>query len=142
MEISEVRRRLRAAIDRARQEASARRERSDTAARDYERFLADRAVPTLQALASALTAEGRRFEVFTPAGSVRLASAHSNDDFIELTLDSAQDPPVVVGRTNRGRGRRMVTSERPVREGIAVGDLTDEDVLDFVLEEIGPFVER
>ena len=48
----------------------------------------------------------------------------------------------MVGRVSRGRGRRQVSSERPVREGVAVADLTDADVLDFVLAEIGPFVER
>jgi hypothetical protein len=142
MEIAEVRRRLRAAIDRARQDAVARRERSDEAAREYDRFLTERAVPTLQTLAAALTAEGHRFKVFTPAGSVRLASDHAGDDYIELTLDATHDPPVVLGRVNRGRGRRVITIERPVRERTAVVDLTDEDVLDFALSEIGPFVER
>ena len=87
-----------------------------------------------------LTAEGRRFTVFTPAGSVRLASDASGEDFIELSLDASQDPPRVLGRTSRGRGRRMVTTERPLDP--AVADLTDEDVLEFLLSEIVPFVGR
>jgi hypothetical protein len=142
MDVPEVRRRLRAAIDRARQDAAARRERSDAAAHEFERFLNERAVPVLQVLAAALVAEGRRFKVFTPAGSVRLASDHSKDDFVELSLDTSQDPPVVVGKVSRGRGRRQVAFERPIRDGVAVADLTDEDVLDFVLSEIASNFER
>src|SRR5512145_2808138 len=105
MEVSGVRRRLRAAIERARREAQARRERSDVAAREFDRFLNERAGPILQVLAAALVAEGYRFKVFTPADSVRLASEGSGDDYIELSLDSEQDPPIVVGKVSRGRGR-------------------------------------
>lgn len=142
MEVSEVRRRLRAAIEQARHQAAARRERSDAAARDYEQFLTDRAIPVFQTLAAALTAEGHRFKVFTPAGSVRLSAEHSPHDFIELSLDTSVDQPVLVVRTNRGRGRRQVSSERAVRDASTLPDLTDEDVLDVVLSEIEPFVER
>ena len=142
MDTPEVRRRLRAAIERAKREAAGRRDRSDTAARAYAQFLNERAVPILRTLATALAAEGHRFQVFTPADSVRLASEGSNEDYIELVLDTAQDPPQVVGRVSRGRGRRQITSERAVREGVPVPDLTEEDVLDFVLSEIAPFVER
>ena len=142
MDISEVRRRLRGAIEGARRDAAARRERSDAAHREYETFLAERATPTFRQLASALAGEGHRFKMFTPADSVRLVSERSSDDFIELALDSTSDPPRVVGRASRGRGRRNVTSERPVRDGAAVADLTDEDVLEFLLAEIAPLVER
>jgi hypothetical protein len=142
MDISEVRRRLRGAIEEARREAVARRERSDAAHRDYEVFLADCATPTFRQLALALGGEGHRFEMATPADSVRLVSERSSDDYIELGLDATQDPPRVVGRTSRGRGRRNVTSERPVREGAAVADLTAEDVLEFLVAEIAPLVER
>lgn len=142
MEVSEVRRRLRAAIEQARRQAAARRERSDAAARDYERFLADRAIPVFQTLAAALTAEGHRFKVFTPAGSVRLSDEHSPQDFIELALDTSADPPVLVVRASRGRGRRQISSERAVRDASRIPELTDEDVLDVVLSEIEPFVER
>ena len=48
----------------------------------------------------------------------------------------------MVGRTSRGRGRRMVSSERPVRERTAVAELNEEDVLAFLLTEIIPFVSR
>ncbi len=142
MDIPEIRRRLRAAIERARREAAERRARSETAAHDYDEFLEQRAVPVFQTFASALAGEGLRFKVFTPAESVRLAAEGAKDDFIELALDTAADPPEVIGRVSRGRGRRMVTSEAPVREGTAVAGLTEEDVLGFLLREILPFVER
>ena len=142
MEIPEVRRRLRAVIDQARRDASARRERTDAAARAYAEFLAQRAVPTLHTFAAALVAEGYRFKVFTPADSVKLASESGGEDFIEIVLDSTDDPPRVTGHTSRSRGRRSTSSERPVRAGAGPSDLTEEDVLDFLVEEIAAFVER
>jgi len=142
MDTPEVRRRLRTVIEQARRGAAARRERADAAARDYETFLRDRAVPTFHTFAAALVAEGLRFKVFTPAGSVRLASEGAGEDFIEITLDPALDPPRPVGHTSRGRGRRSLVTERPIRPGTATADLTAEDVLEFLVEEITPFVER
>ena len=142
MEISEVRRRLRAAIEKARRESAERRARVDAAARDYETFLAERAAPVFHQVAAALTAEGQKFKVFTPASSIRLAAERSPDEFIELSLDDSSDPPAVVGRTTRGRGRRTVSSERAIRDDAAIGDLTDEDVLAFLLEEIPRLIER
>ena len=142
MDIPELRRRLRAAMEHARREAAARRERSDAAAREYEQFLTGRAVPAVQALASALSGEGFRFGVASPAGSVRLSAERSAEDFIELELDSSVDPPAVIGRSSRGRGRRAVTSERQIGRGTGIAGLTEEDVLEYLLEEIVPFVER
>jgi hypothetical protein len=140
IETSEVRRRLRSAIEQARSNSAARRERSDLAARDYEKFLATVAVPVVQQFANVLSAEGHHFHVGTPAASVRLTSAGSSEDYIEIVLDTSEDPPEVVGRTSRGRGRRMISSERPVRERTAVAELNEEDVLAFLLAEVVPFV--
>ena len=142
MEVSEVRRRLRAAIEKARQAAAERRARNDAAARDYDVFLAERATPIFHQLDAALAAEGRAFKVFTPAGSIRLATERSPEEFIELVLDDSSDPPAVVGRTTRGRGRRMISTERALGSGAPVADLTEEDVLAFLLEEIVPLVEK
>ena len=71
---------------------------------------------------------------------MRLSSENALESFIELVLDSTDDPPVVLGRTNVGRGRRALTRERPLRKDIA--SLTHDDVVDFVLDEIAPFVDR
>ena len=127
-------------MEQARSNAAARRERSDAAARDYEQFLATIAVPVVQQFANVLSAEGHHFHVATPAGSIRLTSASSSEDYVEMLLDTSQDPPEVIGRTSRGRGRRLVASERPVRDQTAVSELNEEDVLAFLLTEIVPFV--
>ena len=141
MEVSEVRRRLLAALEKARQGAADKRVRTDAAAREYEAFLSQRAVPIFRQLAAALTPQGHLFKVFTPVASVRLASERSPEEFIELVLDDTSDPPTVVGRTSRGRGRRVI-SERALQGGAPVADLTEEDVLTFLLEEIVALVER
>jgi hypothetical protein len=142
MEISEVRRRLLTAVEKARRAADERRVRTDTAARDYQIFLDQRAVPVFHQLAGALKAEKHFFKVFTPASSVRLASDRSPEEFIELSLDDTSDPPAVLGRTSRGRGRRITTSERALGTGAPIADLTEEDVLTFLLEEITSLIER
>ena len=142
MDVSEVRRRLRAAIESARRHAQERRARSDQAAREYAELLATRAAPVFQTVASALVAEGYRFKVFTPADSIRLAAESSADDFVELSLDSTVDPPAVMGRISRGRGRRLVITERAVKEDVAIEHLSEEDVLAFLMAELTPFLER
>lgn len=142
MEVSEVRRRVRAAIESARRRAQERRVRTDRAALEYQDFLRERAVPLFQTVASALVAEGYRVKVFTPADSVRLASDANGTDFVELSLDTTADPPTVLGRSSRGRGSRLVTAERPVRENVAIVDLSEEDVMAFLTEEIPGLIER
>ena len=142
MEISELRRRLRSAMDQARRNAISRRERTDAAAKQYDQFLSTIAVPVVQQFASVLSGEGHHFNVETPAGTVRLSAANSAEDYIEIALDTSEDPPEVVGRTSRGRGRRMITSERPVRERTAVDELNEEDVITFLLTEVVPFITR
>lgn len=142
MDVPEIRRRLRAAIEKARHTAAERRARTDTAARDYEIFLGQRAAPVFHQFAAALNGELHAFKVFTPASSIRLAADRSPDEFIELSLDDTSDPPAVVGRTTRGRGRRMISSERAIGGGAPIADLTEEDVLAFLLDEIVELVER
>ena len=79
--------------------------------------------------------------MFTPGGSVRLMSDRASEDYIELALGSADGRPAVVGHSSRGRGRRITESERPLGSG-PIGDLTEDDVLEFVLNELEPFVEK
>lgn len=139
MEIAEVRKRLLVTIDRAKRRAAERQARADEASRAYEHFLDRTAVPIFRQVASALRAERVVFTVFTPGGSVRLMSDRAAEDFIELTLDTSGIDPVVSGHTSRIRGRRVVEAERPLGPPAM---LTEEDVLEFVLKEIEPFVER
>jgi hypothetical protein len=140
MDIAEVRRRVRAAIATARAAAQQRQARVDAASREYDTFLTERAVPVFHSFAAALAGEGLRFKVFTPAGSVRLVPDGAPEDYIEVDLDNSGDLPQVVGRISRGRGRRQVSTERPVKDGAGVGTLTDEDVLEFLTAEIVRFV--
>ena len=142
MEIAEVRRRLVQRIDRARKTATAKRVEVDEASREYERFLTNTAVPVFLMFAAALRAEGHAFQAATPAGVVRLISERSPDDFIEVALDVSGARPVVMGRSGHARGRRRLASERPVREGAPILALTQDDVLEFLLAEVEPFVER
>jgi hypothetical protein len=142
IDVGEVRRRLKGALETARRTAAERRTRSDEAARQYDAFLAQRAVPVFQHMASALTAEGHPFKMMTPSGAVRLSPERAPDEFIELTLDSSFDPPEVVMHVVRGRGRRTIETEQPLRERTAVADLTEEHVLEVLIREVVPFVQR
>ena len=63
------------------------------------------------------------------------------DDYIELSLDTSGGQPGVMGSTRIARGRRVVESEHrlgapPIRE------LTEGDVLSFLLTELEPFLVR
>jgi hypothetical protein len=141
VEISDVRRRIGDTIERAKRSAADRRLRADEAGRAYAVFLESVGVPLFRQVANVLKAQGYPFTVFTPEGSVRLSSDKDAGDFIELSLDTAGDRPAVIGHTSRGRGRRVIESERPLNRG-PIEDLTDEDVIRFLQEELPPFVER
>jgi hypothetical protein len=141
MDIAEVRKRVLHTIERAKREAAARRARVDEASREYGEFLDRVAVPLFHQVARALRAEGHSFNVFTPSGSVRLASERSGEDYIELLLDTSGATPQVVGHCSRSRGRRVLETERPIGDE-RIAALTDEDVLGFLLKELEPFVER
>jgi hypothetical protein len=142
MEISAVKKRVFEAIERAKRTAAERRVRVDEAAREYESFLNQVAVPLFRQIASVLKAEGQMFTVFTPGGSVRLMSDRSGDDYIELALDTTGPYPHVIGHSSRGRGRRGTESEVALGHGGPIRGLTEDDVLAFVLKELEPFVER
>jgi hypothetical protein len=141
MEISEVRRRLTETVERAKRDGAERRTRSDQAAQEYVSFLDQVAVPIVRQLANALKVQGFPFGVFTPGGSVRLMSEKTSDEYIELTLDTSGDLPVVLGHSRRARGRRIIEHERPIGTG-PIRDLTEDQVLAFLLKELEPFVEK
>lgn len=142
MEVSQVRKRLKTAIDAARQRAQTSRQRAAEAERAYAAFLGDVATPVMRQVANALKAEGYSFTVFTPSGGLRLASDKTRDDFIELALDTAGDRPQVVARVSHSRGSRTIDEERPVKPGASPDAITEDDVLDFVLTALEPWLER
>jgi hypothetical protein len=142
LEAGEVRKRLRQTIESAKREAVARRAALGDVQKAYDVFLEDQAVPVLRQVASALKAEGHVFQVLTPAGTARLQSDRVADDYLEVVLDGGRKPPTAVGRASRVHGSQLETSDQPIRDGAKVSDLTDEDVLNWVLRVILPFVER
>jgi hypothetical protein len=141
MEISHIRQRVLETIGYARTSAAERRARADQAAREYDVFLDRVAIPLFRQVANVLRTESYQFTVFTPGGSVRLMSDRAAEDYLELTLDTAGDQPRVMGHISRARGRRVMESERPIAERTPA-ELTEEDVMAFVLKELEPFVER
>lgn len=142
MDTGDIRRRVRRTIDDARARAQERRRDVAAAEEDGGRALRVVAAPLFRTVASALKAEGYRFAVETPAGAVRLSPGGASEDFIELALDTAREPPALVGRTAYVRGRRMLSDERVVAEHPAFGDLAAEDLLDFVVSALAPLVQR
>ena len=141
METSALRKRLAETIEAAKRTAADRRARSEEAARAYSQFLDTIAIPLFRQVANILKASGYSFTVFTPSGAVRLMSDKSSEDYIELSLDTSGDEPLVLGRSSHGRGRRVIESERAIAER-TVAHLTEEDVLQYLLKELEPFVER
>ena len=142
MEIPDIRRRLRHALEQARRDSAERRARADLASTAYTAFLRDIATPVFRMFASVVKAEGHPFAIATPAGTVRLASERHADDFIEIWLDTSLDPPEVATRVSRMRGRDLTTKEGVLREGAPINGLTDEDVFALLLANIGALVER
>ena len=139
--IAEVRQRVHSRITAAKQAAVERRAATDSASREFDEFLAQVAVPVFQMVAAVLTAERYPFTVSTPADRVQL-QGRSPMDVIELELDTSVHPPVVLGRATHARGRRTDSVERPIRAEVSIAQLSDEDVLEFLLVELGRFVER
>jgi hypothetical protein len=142
MEISQVRKQLKTAIDRARVGAQQRRQRTAEAERAYATFLETVATPVMRQVANALKAEGYAFTVFTPGGGLRLASDRSRDDYIEFALDSSLERPQVVARTSQTRGSRTIEDERILRKGTPIEAITEEQVLEFLLDVLEPWLER
>jgi hypothetical protein len=141
MEVSDVRRLLRTAIDDARRRAGERRARKDAAVRDWERVLAEVATPAFHQIALALNAEGYRFQVTTPGSAVRLVPERGGEEFVELALDTDGDDPVVMIRSTRGRGRRMITNERALDARSEIGALAERDVTAEIIAELTPLLQ-
>lgn len=129
-------------MEAAKRRADERRQRAAEAQRAYDAFLQDVATPVARQVANALKVDGYPFTVFTPSGSVRLASDRGRADYIELALDTSGDAPQVIGRISRTRGSRTLEEERPVKPGADPDTITDEEVLTFLLDALEPWLER
>ena len=141
-EVGEVRRRVRLTIERAKREAAERRARADVGEAEGRRFVQEVAAPLARQFISVVKAEGVAFRLSTPAGGLAVVSEIRREDFIELLVDSTQDPPAIMTKTSYVRGQRVSTTERPLGPGVSLEHLTEEHVLTFLLESLPTFVER
>ena len=135
-----IRKRVRAAIEQARRDQAERRERIAEAKKVYEVFLERDAIPVFRMFANVLKAEALAFEVMTPAGGVRLQSERNREDAIEMELDTTADLPVPLVTITRSRGSRIVQKDRRVTDGKPLVQLTENDVVEMLLEELRPWL--
>ncbi len=143
MDVSDLRRRILRALDDAQKDVAHRRKANDEAAKDFETFLADVAVPLMKQAALVMNAAHHHVVVHTPASGARLASDASPETFVEIALDAGASPPQVVGRVSLTRGRQgVVVEERPVAPNKAIADLTEEDLSAFLVTELPKLVVR
>ena len=141
METSVVRKRVSDTIEKAKRQAAEHRQRADAATRVYADFLETMAVPLFKQIANVLKVSGYSFSVFTPSGAVRLMSDRNAEDYIELSLDTSGDHPMVLGKSSRSRGRRVIEHEQAISE-LTIEHLTEDNVLQYVLKELEPLVDR
>jgi len=142
LEISQVRKRIQAAMTTARDRAKLRRQQADEAGQAYEKFLDQLAAPLARQVVNALRAEGYAFTVSTPNRGLRVSLDAGRDDYIELALDSETDPPHVAGRIRRTRGSRTIDEERPVKPGAGPDGVSEDDLLEFLVGALEPWLER
>jgi hypothetical protein len=137
---AQVRKRLKTAIEAARRAAATRRERATAAMREYEEFLESRAVPAFRTVANVLRAERLPFEVMTPSGGVRLVADKNRDDAIDLELDTTLDPPQPLLSVVQSRGSRVLRTERLVKEGSPISDISEDDVIELLIDQLKPWL--
>jgi len=135
-----VSKRVRFAIEQARRDSAERRGRVAEARTNYDTFLQKAAIPVFRMFASILKAENLPFEVMTPAGGVRLQSERNRDDAIEIELDTSADPPQPLVTITRVRGSRVIQSDRSIKGSNPLVQLTEDDVIEMLLEELRPWL--
>jgi transcription elongation GreA/GreB family factor len=141
MDVAVVRKRIQKAIEQARRESADRRTRAQEAEKDYDEFLDSRAIPAFRSVAVVLKSEGLPWEVMTPSSEVRLVPGRRRDEYIAITFDATADPPQAMVSVTRGRGGRMLHSERPVKPGTpAVAQISEDDVVEMLIEELRPWL--
>ncbi len=140
-DVALLRKRVQKAMEQARREAADRRAQVNEARKAYDEFLESRAIPAFRAMAVVLKAEGLAWEVMTPSGEVRLVPDRRRDESISLSFDATADPPQAMVSITRGRGGRVLHAEREVKPGTrSVAALTEDDVLDMLIEELAPWL--
>jgi hypothetical protein len=90
--------------------------------------------------ANVLKSEGLPFEVMTPSGGVRLVSDRNRDDALEIELDPTLDPPQPLLSVVQSRGSRILRTERLVKEGSPIADISEDDVIELLVEQLKPWL--
>jgi hypothetical protein len=139
-DVALIRKRIQTEIEKARRDQAERRARNAEAARAYEEFLQAAAIPVFRMFANVLKSEGLPFEVMTPAGGVRLQSERHREDAVEMELDITADPPQPLVTITRVRGSRIMQSDRTVRGTVPLVQLTENDVIEMLIEELRPWL--
>jgi hypothetical protein len=139
-DVAVVRKRVRTAIEQARRDQTERRGRSAEAQQNYNSFLEASAIPAFRMIANVLKSEGLHFEVMTPAGGVRLQSDRNREDALEMELDTSADPPQPLVTIRRVRGSRIVQTDRSIKGSNPLVQLTEDDVIEMLLEELKPWL--
>ena len=142
MEVSRVRQRVQAALNAARDQAQRHRQAVAATETDYARFLADVATPLARQVANVLKAEGYSFTVSAPGGGLRIDTERSRDDFVDIALNTDARPPEVVGRIRYTRGSRTIDDERRVKPGATPSEISEEELLEFLIRALEPWMER
>src|ERR1017187_3160342 len=143
MDVADLRKRIKKEIDGAKQDAEVRRGAGDEEQAGYGAFLAAVVLPLIKQAVVILRAEGLGFQTFTPADSARVVSERSPEDFIEFDLDTSTTPPRVVGRVSVKRGRRGVfVDEQPLAPGRRIGEISEDDVLEFLMRALRILISR
>jgi hypothetical protein len=139
-ELADLRRRVRQAMQDAKQKAAARRAARDEASQAWATAVAEVVEPAATNVAAAFTGEGMPFRLDTPRGTIRLVSERSADDYIEIVLDDSdeRDAPEVIGRSVRARGRQSVTVVEELLG--APSQLSEDRVIAFFMNAIGPWI--
>jgi hypothetical protein len=140
-DVAVVRKRVKFAIDQARRDQAERRERVAEAQKNYATFLSTAAIPVFRMFANILKSEGLNFEVMTPVGGVRLQSERTREDAIEMELDATADPPQPLVTVTRVRGSRVIQSDRTIKGSNPLVQLTEDDVIEMLFEELRPWLE-
>jgi hypothetical protein len=140
-DVAVVRKRVKTAIEQARRDQAERRERVAEAKGNYETFLQTAAIPIFKMMANVMKSEGNlNFEVMTPAGGVRLQSERNREDAISMELDTTADPPQPLVTISRVRGSRVTQNDRSIKGSNPLVQLTEDDVLEMLLEELRPWL--
>ena len=142
MEVSQVNKRVKNAIEQARARAQARRNAAASAEKAFAVFLETVATPVSRQVVNALKVANISFTLGTPGGGLRLAAERGRDDYIEFVLDASGELPQAAGRVSISRGSRTIDEVVPVKPGSAIEELTDEDVLEFLVRALEPWLER